>query len=65
MATRFLYTKILSLVICRTSVKIRCIFYMKKSVGARLDFEKDLLILEKQMMKYINFRVVSGWKFWW
>lgn len=37
----------------------------EKSVEARLDFEKDLLELEKQMMKYINFKVVRGWKFWW
>ncbi len=35
----------------------------EKSVEARLDFEKGLLILEEQMTKYINFRVVRGWRF--
>lgn len=36
----------------------------EKSIDARLSFERDLLILEKQMAKYINFRVVRGWTFW-
>lgn len=34
----------------------------EKSIDAYLNFEKDLLILEKQMAKYIDFRVVRGWK---
>jgi hypothetical protein len=36
----------------------------EKSVEARLSFEKDLLILEEQIAKYINFRLVRGWKLW-
>ena len=35
----------------------------EKSIDARLNFEKDLLILEGQMAKYIDFRVVRGWKY--
>ncbi|WP_047528493.1 hypothetical protein [Pseudomonas sp. 11/12A] len=34
----------------------------EKSVEARQRFEKDLLILEEQMAKYIDFKVVRGWK---
>jgi len=35
----------------------------EKSVEARLSFETDLIALEDQMAKYINFKVVRGWSF--
>jgi hypothetical protein len=37
----------------------------KKSVEAREKIGNDLQELEKQLEKYINFRVVDGWSFWW
>ena len=37
---------------------------LENSVGARLNFEVDLQVLEKQIARYINFRVVRGWTLW-
>jgi hypothetical protein len=37
----------------------------KKSVEAREKIGDDLQALEKQLEKYIDFRVVDGWSFWW
>ncbi|MBC8784422.1 hypothetical protein [Pseudomonas fluorescens] len=34
----------------------------EKSVDARLAFEKDLILLEEQLAKYINFKTISGWR---
>jgi transcriptional antiterminator len=45
-----------------TSSETRYLLH-EKSIDARLNFEKDLLILEKQMAKHIDFSVVRGWTF--
>ncbi|MEE1868212.1 hypothetical protein [Pseudomonas auratipiscis] len=37
----------------------------EKSVDAREKMGKAIQILEQQMAKYINFKVVRGWSFWW
>lgn len=34
----------------------------EKSVEARSAFEKDLILLEEQLAKYINFKTISGWR---
>jgi transposase len=34
----------------------------RSSVAAREEFETNLLELEKQMDKYIQFKTISGWK---
>lgn len=34
----------------------------ESSMNARLDFDKNLLTLEKQMEKYIQFKTITGWK---
>lgn len=34
----------------------------EKSVDARRAFEKDLLLLEEQLAKYISFKTITGWR---
>jgi hypothetical protein len=36
----------------------------QRSIEAYTQLDKDLKLLEKQLAKYINFRVVRGWTFW-
>lgn len=35
----------------------------ESSMNARLDFERNLKTLEKQIEKYIQFKTITGWKF--
>ncbi|RMN70439.1 hypothetical protein ALQ54_00281 [Pseudomonas syringae] len=34
----------------------------QRSDRAYEEFEKDLLLLEQQLQKYINFKAISGWR---
>lgn len=37
----------------------------EKSIDARLAFEKDLILLEEQLAKYISFKTITGWRMFW